>query len=271
MGRRGVETIGRREQKQLGLSVNFYANLLPEAAVIYAARVPKKARQAHEKRQDGVMRMGGMVMKGLIDPKEATESNLQHYDASFGMALEYKRDYPVLENSVDWVLVQQFSGLHDTGEMCPIIADVPVTNRSHRDEARKRLEPKVAKRIIEEYIPDPEDQLYWLGLYDRYQANRPEDISVQMARFIDKAQGTTRVADKVFNIHAPGGDEKRGKIAEHLWLTVPRMLEPATNLMVHLPTVAERSAMKDILLGELKLLAQHGPPEVAETFKVYAA
>lgn len=259
--------VAPRERRQPPLPVRFSDALLPKAQEFYDSVLPRPLQQRYERANTTVIRMKSLREKGFPIPPDFQESNLEHIVSSMHMAREYQESHPALGHVIDFDTVQILLGMHDSGELAQDIGDVNPLYRTHRDEARKRYEPIAAKKAILSQIPDPQAREQVIALYDRYIADDPNDLEVQMAHFIDKAQGTTRVAEVAFNQHRAENPQQVGAIETHLWKTIPRMMTPAMHLMVALPEQEHRAAMREIVMGELELLGKYAPAHVPQTFQ----
>jgi 5'-deoxynucleotidase YfbR-like HD superfamily hydrolase len=234
--------------------------LLPKALAFYASTLSTELQQVYEAGNNAVIRMEGLRAQGFV-PEGVEESNHDHIMQSLEMAKEYKEKYFQLGEEIDFELVQIMILMHDCGEF--VIGDIKPVDRSKKEERLKAIESFVAQKKVLALIPDKEMRSKTIETYRRYNRNDPKDSEVQMARFIDKAQGTTRVAEAVFNVRE--NPNKAIVIANHLWQTVPRMMEPANNLLYYLD--GENSiAMQAIIDYELGLLGRFGPRHVATTF-----
>lgn len=242
--------------------------LLPPALSRYDA-LGSDIQEAHAQMLSGVKRMGTARKKGfLIDPS-FIETNREHVGTSLEMALEYSDNYPILNDYIRFDGVQTMLLHHDDGEGVPSIGDVPVVDRTEADERRKKLEHRAAGMYVFSHIPDPDARKVVKSHYKVYAANDPKNLDVQMTRFIDKAQGTTRAAEIAFNVEEHinrGNTETAEKIREHLFNTIPRMMEPAVNLLTYLPEQRAREAMREIIFHEFSRLEQVGASDIVQPF-----
>lgn len=248
------------------LPVRFKDVLLPDAQKFYDWVLTPQLQYQYENALHGVKRMKGIRDKGFPLPEGFSESNQEHVVDAMRMAREYSLGYPDISRAIRFGRVQILLGVHDSGELAEKVGDVQPTNRSRRDEARKRLEPIAARKAVISQVPNSHAKTEVQKHYSRYQLNNPYDLEVQMARFIDKAQGTTRVAHIAFNAENVTDDTTLNRMRLHLWETVPRMMEPASHLLVGLLTREARENMRQILMNELGLLEKYGPSEVARAY-----
>jgi 5'-deoxynucleotidase YfbR-like HD superfamily hydrolase len=234
--------------------------LLPKALEFYTSTLTTELQQIYEAGNNAVIRMEGLRAQGFV-PEGVLESNHDHIMQSLEMAKEYKEKYPQLGEVIDFEIIQIMILMHDCGEF--VIGDIQPVERSKKQERLKAIESFVAQKKVLALIPDKKMREEAIELYRRYNRNDPKDSEVQMARFIDKAQGTTRVAETVFNVRE--NPDKAIVIANHLWQTVPRMMEPANNLLYYLDE-KNSNALQSIIDYELGLLGRFGPRYVATTF-----
>lgn len=253
-----------RKAQPAALPLHLLDVLLPGVKIRYNAALSANKQDQYERGLHSIIRQETMRSKGFPLSPDKTESDLEHTYAGLVMAMDYLSQYPILGNYINFEEVQTMYIMHDAGEI--IVGDVSPVDRTLKEEQRKRLEPYLAKRRIFSQIPDPFQRDTAIAYFNRYQRNDPNDLEVQMTRFIDKAQGTTRVAHEAFNLYAVQSDEVKKDIALHLWSTLPRMIEPAINLLVGLENRQAKQAIAEITLGELKELEKYGPKEVARTY-----
>lgn len=237
--------------------------LLPDAQHFYDWVLPPELQRKYEDLNDGIVRMGGLRENGFV-PEGFRETNLDHIINLLEMAREYKERCPALDERVNFAEAQKIILLHDAGEL--VVGDIKPVGRSPREERLKIVEPYLAKKCVFSEIPNQEARSCVIGLYNAYIENDPENLTVQMAHFIDKAQGTTRVAEIVFNVYRM--QEKATQIGLHLWMTVSKMMAPAINLLTNLETREERGAMREIILGEIRLLEKYAPKYVGVAFRM---
>ncbi len=254
-------------------------------ALVYYDHLSPFNQQWYERELSRVQRMELIREEGFLAAHpEHSETDLDHYIESLDMASEYKAHYPALEIAgINWDMVHIFTTSHDCGELADKVGDVRPVKRTRKDEARKRLEPKAARIAILSMIPDPifrrdvsEDYNYYVNYAKNRIKGAPIDINVEMARFIDKAQGIARSAEIAFNVGTVDFETAQ-RMAVHLLGTendvgtVRGMIDPALELIAALPTHEARQAMKEILKGELELIGKFAPSQVYEANKFHVA
>lgn len=258
------ETLPPPSRLQL-LSRRLSGSLSPEAKQFYENNIPQDLRSGFEEGLDRIKRGAFFLSEGFPNAEEFQETDLEHIVAGEETIKIHMETYPILRSYINPTETQLIYGVHDCGEIHPSIGDVQPFNRTGRDERRKRLEPFAARTLMLR-IPNPRAQEEIRLMYDRFIENHPRDLEVQLARYIDKAQGTVDPAGLVFKMEG-ATDEQKKKITQHMWHMIPRMVEPALNLLTYLPTEEAREAVRRIVLEDLSQLKQHGPEEVLETFE----
>jgi hypothetical protein len=115
-------------------------------------------------------------------------------------------------------------------------------------------------------IGDPETRWKALQYYNRYHKNDPADLEAQMVHLIDKAQGTTRRADLIFDTSRVMNEKKKYDIKFHLWQTAGNMYLPAEKLIENLSDQETKSEVKEIVVLEYERLANVGHQEIADAY-----
>lgn len=253
------------ETRFSALSQRLNNALFPEVKQLFNS-LPIDVQIEFKMGLDKVNRGNFFRVRGFPNAQRFRETDYEHTIAGEERLFSYFNIYPKLGETVNRSETQVAYGIHDSGEIHPTIGDVDPFGRTSRDEKRKRLEPWAAKKFILSKIPDEKIKEDVLFLYERYQENNPKDLEIQLARYIDKSQGTVDPARLVFNMKNATEEQKR-KITEHLWFMIPRMVEPAINLLTYLPTEESREAIRRIVLADLGELKKYGPREVIETFE----
>ncbi len=244
------------------LPVRLSGVLLPPAQEFYDKALTPPQQLQYERALHGVQRMKGLRDKGFV-PEGFGESNLEHTYAALRKVRNWEDTYP----SLSLYMVDAQKGLitHDSGEIHPLIDDVQPTDRTPEEERRKRLEPFAARTMMNFFIPDPGARQSVREVYDRYQANKIEDVPTQIARFADKAQGTVDHAHKVFNVHV--NPDRADIISAHLIHTISLMIVPAMNIFVGLDGQEARREARDLILNEFDKLSRYGPKNIVESFR----
>lgn len=260
---------------EAGLPVRISDALLPETKVWYDLLQPD-LQDAYEQELHTIDRMGALReklrtvaatdmsishMPETIPP--GTETNLHHVYETEALAAGVAKGYPALAEHINFVDVQKIILGHDVGEIG--VDDQPALKADMTPEQRRRknLEPWFGRNILEK-IPDPTLREEALTFYSRYQEKNPRDMEVQMAQFLDKAQGTTSIA------HASRGflrDPQKSEIVHnHLVQTLPNMLSSYGNLLVYLPTEEARESIKQIMDSVISQIEAFGHTEAAANF-----
>ncbi|MGE5041562.1 MAG: HD domain-containing protein [Candidatus Levyibacteriota bacterium] len=238
-------------------------HLLPQALEFFNRFQPSE-QKLFAASMAGVVRMKGLREKKFPIPEDFIETNLDHVRSLMEIAYEYHATYPELREHIDFNSVQKKLLVHDIGEAHPVIGDRPPVGRTQEDEQAKRLEPYAGVRILRN-ISDPELREETISHYKEYSSKDPHNIEVQMAAFIDKVQGTVRVAHIAFNLEK-ANPETQKSIREHLWATVIQMQDHMDRLLVLLPTQEAREAMYRLGQREFAIFKQYAPPEIAKTY-----
>ncbi|HSX40090.1 MAG TPA: hypothetical protein VLF68_00595 [Candidatus Saccharimonadales bacterium] len=241
------------------------ADVLPEnVKEVYDFVLPPKSglQERYEQSLHSVRR--GSKIQEKFNPTFA-ETNLEHVADATKRLTNWGETFPALRGPIDFDEAIAEIVTHDAGEAARLIGDVQPTDRTHRDWARKRLEPVAARRAIFPFIPDPFARDLAQYYYDRYVANNENDLTTQIAHLSDKVSGTVGAA-WAFDVHG-ASKEKYIEIINHLKDTIPGMVIPAFNLMHYLPTEEQRGAIKTIMRTELDVLWKHGPRELVQPYR----
>lgn len=244
------------------LPVRLSGALLPDTQNFYDSVLTSAQQLQYEKRLHGVTRMKKLRDMGLV-PEGFSESNLEHTHDVLAKERDWSEKYPSLNTYM--VDAQRGTIVHDSGEIHPLIGDVQPTGRTIEDERKKRLEPFAARLMMGNFIQNPQALELVRVAYDKYQANRIDDVATQIARFADKAQGTVDHADKLFNKYRH--PDKVDIISAHLIHTIPQMLIPAMNIFVGLGERQARLEVRDMILEEFSTLAKYAPRNIVNSFR----
>ncbi|MBP6913485.1 MAG: hypothetical protein KBC00_02660 [Candidatus Levybacteria bacterium] len=263
--RRGVMHPKKNEARSLNLLAHFKEPLLP-ASLDRFNKLTIEEQRIYIAAMGGVERMKSIREQGFPIPRDFKETNLDHVQDALGIAREYYEKFPRLSEFIEFPVVQDDLIVHDIAESNIAIDDRTPVNRTAQDEKAKRLEPYAGIRFLRR-ISDPEQREYWKDIYVKHNLKDPNNLNVQMAVFIDKAQGTTRAAEIAFNTHNVSDEATFIKMRLHLWETIPRMMEPAMNLLIGLPTQESREDMRKIVMHELGFLERYGPKDIVRTIK----
>ncbi len=88
-----------------------------------------------------------------------------------------------------------------------------------------------------------------------------------MAKYLDQKDGTITYAHIAFNRHAVDNPDILVRMKLHLYETLPKLIAPAVNLLVGLPTQAARMEMRDMLVTDLSAFEKYAPRGVATPYK----
>lgn len=255
-----------RRKNSPELPIHLNDELLPPAQRwIDWVFTPAQQRQIEEGLH-GVVRMEGIRDKGFPMPPGFKQTNLQHEGNILHDARVLNQTTSELPKYIDFSKVQIFGYGHDIPEFLVGVGDVQPTDRTKRDWARKRLEHKAAKNFLIPQIQDPEARADALRRYNEYIGGYPDNLEVQMAKYLDQRDGTITYAHIIFNRHSVTSPEILGRMKDHLWQTTYKLVVPAINLLTALPTQAAREEMRDIVIADLKTLEKFGPPEIARSW-----
>ncbi len=151
-------------------------NLLPRAQEWIDKTFTSQQQHQIETGLNGVIRMSGLRKKGFPIPQDFQQTNLVHEINMLREARELASTKPELSKHIDFSEVQIYVYGHDVPEMLDKVGDVQPTNRTRRDEARKRLEHMAAKNFLIPQIMDPEMRADALRRYKEYEAAHPQTI-----------------------------------------------------------------------------------------------
>lgn len=252
-----------KSRKTPELPICLKDKLLPEAKAWIDRVFTPSQQYLIENGLHGVSRMKGIRDKGFPIPSDFIQTNLEHEANILGNAKEIHDTNPALAKSLNFADVQIYAYGHDIPEMLDKVGDVQPTERTKRDQARKRLEYRAAVGFLIPHIESPESRNDALRRYREYVEADPDNLEVQMARYLDQRDGTITYAHLAFNVHEVHSPIIMVKMKLHLYETLPKLIAPAVNLLVGLPTGEARKEMRSIFIGDLRTLEKYAPPGVA--------
>ena len=163
-----------------------FSDVLPQPALAIYNQIPPEMQLDLENGLNRVQRMGGVIRQNFPVPSHIRESDHDHVVEYEVINNDFSQGYPELKPFIDFETQVPLMGvIHDVGEINPAIYDMPTIDRTPEEDRRKLLEP-FAGRLILARIPDPDLRARALGLYNRFLADEPSDLNVQMAHLIDK-------------------------------------------------------------------------------------
>ncbi len=236
-------------------------HLLPEA-LDFVNRFSPSEHLLFKAGMASIVRMQYVRDHGFPIPDGYIETNLDHTYSAEEIAREYHDQYPALRDSVNFAHVQKMLRVHDIGEAHVAIGDRPPADRTEEDEHAKRLEPLAGERLLN-HIQDSGLREETIGYYREVTSKDKNNIDVQMAAFIDKVQGTLRVADVLFKMDDVD-NRTQALIRAHLWEVLPKIQDHFSRVMVLLSDQDAREAMHEIGKKEFAMLSTYGPKEVAK-------
>lgn len=243
--------------------VRLEAYLFPEVRIDFRAAGDKEDLEAYLSELGSVKRMLLLQKIGAPITDETRQRNDGHVRNLVQDAKQIGTSTIDLPKFIDFSDVQRLNMVHDVGELDHYPNDVSPYNRTKRDVARKRHEPRVAHKILRRII-NPRIKEKALELYDRYQVDDPKDLTVQMARYLDKKDGTITYAHVLFNMAELSDPKDATRLDHHLWQTIGQYMKPVINLLMNLPTNAARQEMYELARSDLQKLYDLGNVDVAE-------
>lgn len=212
---------------------------------------------------NSVVRMTGLRVKGFPIPGDFIQTNLGHTKNIIKDAKDIHTTKKEISKYINLSDVQIFGYGHDIPEVLHKVGDVQPTDRTRRDWARKRLEHIAAKNYLIPLIKNPEARADALRRYKEYEIADPNNLEVQMAKYLDQKDGTVAYSHIIFNRFQVETTDVLNAMRLHLYETLPKMISPAINLLVGLPTREARSEMRDILVNDLRVLDKFAPSGIA--------
>lgn len=244
--------------------------LRPDARATYMKAFVSLQQARHfEDSQDKVCRLSDSRFARIT--QGIRESNLDHVVEALGMVRELE-GLPHFAKAVDLGSVGLSVVVHDVGESyCSSDVAAAGPDRENPYGRRiKEMEPRLARRVISQ-IKDPSIRTQAQDLYDRFLAQDPYDTVSLTARFIDKAQGTTRGGARAYDPNRwwdlLDNDEERYALLGQLKSHTALMLEGVTKPLVLLARVIPDQARHEIIdyaVSEVINVRDRGYSEEAE-------